>query len=229
MPNEDVTPTTDTNADAAAVALAAAQNSAPAIGKPGEGEGADSSKGLLGGQDAAGAEGKPTGEEGGGEANAGGADTGGEGYKDFTLPEGVTIDAEYLNELKATFKEAGLSQDAAQKLITQHSDRVSKTESQRVEAYDQLMKDWLTTAKSDKEIGGEAFDQSIASARLALQKFGTPELFKLFEEFGLGNHPELIRAFTRVGKLMKEDQPGNLSGSPSKAPPDRADILYPTS
>jgi len=171
------------------------------------------------------------GDENTGDAAAAGsdADTGApETYADFELPEGVELDSEYLNELKADFKELGLTQEAAQKLVTNHAKRIQASQESRVEAFNQLTKDWLSSAKSDKEIGGEAFDQNVGLARSALEKFGTPELNGLLRDYGIGNHPEVIRVFTRVGKLLKEDQPGN-SGANTSKPPSREEILYPSS
>jgi len=43
------------------------------------------------------------------------------------------------------------------------------------------------------------------------KKFGTPELADLLTTYGLGSHPEVVRAFLKIGKLTLEDDPGSAS------------------
>lgn len=65
--------------------------------------------------------------------------------------------------------------------------------------------DWAEASRNDLELGGERFGASINTAIKAIDAFGTDELKALLNESGLGNHPEIIRAFYRVGRAM-EDQ-----------------------
>lgn len=152
------------------------------------------------------------------------AAAGGE-YAAFNVPDGFEFDAAQLTEMTALFKKHGLSQEAAQDLINTEVTKAQAAETQRAEAFNQLTKGWLEASKVDKEIGGEAFTQNVAAAIAALQQFGTPELNGLLKDYGIGNHPEIVRVFTRIGKLLKEDQPGQL-GNASQPPKDRVDILY---
>jgi hypothetical protein len=79
--------------------------------------------------------------------------------------------------------------------------------------------------KTDKELGGTALDGNIRLAQSALTKFGTPELRAALDTTGMGNHPEVVRVFTRIGKAMAEDT--FEKGSPSKnAGKSAAEILY---
>lgn len=151
-----------------------------------------------------------------------------ESYTEFSLPDGVTMDPEYLASLTPVLKDMGLTQEAAQKFIEAQAKLFQTQEDTRLDAFNQLTQNWLTASKTDKEIGGENFEQNVQAARLALTKFGTPELTELFADYGVGNHPEVIRIFTRIGKLLKEDQPGNLT-APTTEKLTRTDILYPQS
>lgn len=148
-----------------------------------------------------------------------------ETYADFELPEGMEINAEYLEQMTPVFKDLGLTQEAAQKLVSAHAKQVQAGEEARASAFNQLTQDWLTATKADKEIGGDKFEESLQHARRALGEFGTPALNELFRNYGIGNHPEVVRAFTRIGKLMKEDQPGQL-GNGAEPPKSRVDLLY---
>jgi len=59
-----------------------------------------------------------------------------------------------------------------------------------------------------------------------MDKFGTPELTKLLNASGMGNHPEIIRAFYRAGKAISEDS--FVGGSRATAPVDPSKRMYPT-
>lgn len=148
-----------------------------------------------------------------------------DGYADFSMPEGVTVDSAKLDAAIPVFKELGLNQDQAQKLVDLEASRVEAAAEAQVEAFNSMVEEWATASKNDSEFGGERFEESVATARAAVDKFGTPELKELLEHHGIGNHPEMIRFMVRVGKLTQEDNPGS-SGSPSSAEKDRVSILY---
>lgn len=147
-------------------------------------------------------------------------------YADFAMPEGVTLDAALLTEATPLFKELGLTQDQAQKLVDFQAQQAQAGSASQVDAFNQLMNDWQEKSKNDSEFGGDKFDESVGIARAAIDKFGTPELKQLLEEHGVGNHPEVIRFMVKVGKLTAEDVPGSTTTPPTKAQ-DRVSLLYP--
>lgn len=116
---------------------------------------------------------------------------------EFKAPEGVALDEGAIAVFTPIFKEAGLTQDAAQKMVdtfaTFQAERAAKQAT-----------DWLEASKADKEIGGTKFAESSALAQVAFAKFATPELKEFVEASGLGNHPELLRMFVRIGKASGE-------------------------
>jgi hypothetical protein len=143
-------------------------------------------------------------------------------YEPFQLPEGVTADEELLGEFKATAKELGLSQEGAQKLASLQVKAFAKQQ----EAMATTRTQWAEQSKTDKEFGGEALQENLGVAKKALDAFASPDLRKLLNESGLGNHPEVIRHFVRVGKAISED--GRVvSGSKAVTPSDPAKRLFP--
>jgi hypothetical protein len=143
-------------------------------------------------------------------------------YEAFSLPEGVTADEEVLGEFKATAKELGLSQEGAQKLV----ELQSKVALKQQEAMRHMKTQWAEAAKTDKEFGGEALNENLSVAKKALDAFASPDLRALLNESGLGNHPEVIRHFIRVGKAISED--GRVvSGTKAVTPSDPARRLFP--
>ena len=148
-------------------------------------------------------------------------------YTDFTVPEGVEMNAEVVAEFKAIAKELGIPQESAQKLI----DLQVRMESGRTEAIQKAIADqsrqWAETIKADKEFGGEKFDQTKAVAIKAVERYGSPELRSLLNESGLGNHPEMVKLFHRVGQSISEDGlvlPGTQSNTTSNK--RTADVLF---
>lgn len=96
-------------------------------------------------------------------------------------------------------------------------------------AYRAAQAEWVDQAKADKEFGGSKFDENLAVANSALDAVGTPELKTLLRTTGFGNHPEVIRAFVKVGKALGEDKlviRNNQTPAPAKT--DKVS-LYPKS
>jgi hypothetical protein len=90
---------------------------------------------------------------------------------------------------------------------------------------------WLAEAKGDEEIGGQNWDQSLVTAAKALDGLGLTKgssFRALLDESGLGNHPEMIRAFVKVGKAISEDSDFPRGGAATSAPKTTAEILYPS-
>ena len=148
-----------------------------------------------------------------------------EQYADFAFEEGKALDTELADDIKATAKELGLTQSQAQKLADLALKRTESAQSKQAEMLAQARDEWAGQAKADKEFGGDAIEANLATARKALDTFGTPELKALLNESGLGNHPEVIRFFYRSGKAISEDRV--IRGGAAGQPTDPAKRLFP--
>lgn len=138
-------------------------------------------------------------------------------------PEGKEFDSEALSAFSESAKEAGLSGEAAQKMLDKLAPVLEARQLQQIEA---TRTSWATAAKADKEIGGDKLPESLSTAKRALDQFGTPALRELLDSTGLGNHPEVIRAFARAGKAISEDKV--VGGAAKKAAPtDPAKVMFP--
>lgn len=147
-------------------------------------------------------------------------------YTDFSLPEGMELDKAGLDQAVPIFKELGLTQDQAQKLVSFYAERVGETLRSYTSQWVETVQSWGTQAKEDKEIGGEAFGPSVAAAKAVLKAHGTPELAELLAKHGYANHPEIIRLLARVGKAyLTEDQLSPARGSGGR---DALSVMYPT-
>ena len=147
-------------------------------------------------------------------------------YTDFTYPEGTVVDETVQAAFKSAAKEAGLTQAQAQHLTNMGSLMRDKVLADHQAAQAQVYADWEAQSRSDKEFGGAKMNENMAIASKAINAFATPELKALLDQTGIGNHPEMIRAFYRAGKAMSEDNlvPG---GKGPSATSSLADRLYP--
>ncbi|SAL47416.1 hypothetical protein AWB74_02130 [Caballeronia arvi] len=126
-------------------------------------------------------------------------------YTDFKVPEGVKLEGEAFDELKAYAKEKGLSQEDAQKLVDLGVKQAREFNSRIADHVKTQTAEWAKQAQTDKEFGGDKLPENLAAAKQALDQFGSPELKSLLNESGLGNHPEVIRFMVKAGKAISED------------------------
>ena len=152
----------------------------------------------------------------------------------FTPPDGVEIDEAQLEAFGEYAHDLGLSQDQFQKLIDFEMGRAQQAQSQMAEAYTERVSGWAEATKADKELGGEALDEHLGLAKRAMDAFASPELAKLIDTpstenpdgLGLGNHPEVIRLFYRVGKAISESD--LVTGDSKVEGPASLQKMYPT-
>ncbi|SDH23109.1 hypothetical protein [Propionivibrio dicarboxylicus] len=128
-----------------------------------------------------------------------------ESYTDFTAPEGTTLNEDAMTEFKALAKERNLSQEDAQKFVDIGAKAVQLNNNRILEAVESTQAQWLADAKADKEFGGDKLGESLAVAKLARDTYGSEGLIKFLDESKLGNHPEMIRFFARIGRTIKPD------------------------
>ena len=145
-----------------------------------------------------------------------------ETYEVFELPENFDMNEETLGEYHTFAKENNLTQEQAQRGV----DMVAQMKQAEMTQWVERQKSWVDDAKSDAEFGGDKFEQSISIAVKARDSFGTPEFNEMLDTSGLGNHPEMIRFLSRVGKQVSED--GVIVGGSSISNQTREAVLYPS-
>lgn len=148
-------------------------------------------------------------------------------YQDFSAPEGVKLDTELVGDFKALAKDLGLGQEKAQEVVDLGVKLQQKWQTEQAQAIESAKTQWAEQSNSDKEFGGEKIAENLAVAKKALDTFGTDDLKQLLNDSGLGNHPEIIRAFYRAGKAISEDRFVGGGNGPSGSL-DPAKVLFPT-
>lgn len=162
-----------------------------------------------------------------------------EKYEDFKLAEGVKLTPEVQGKFEAIARELNLPQESAQKLIDLAPELNKAYTTELVAVADKTSNQWAEETKKDKEIGGggdvATLNANLALAAKARNAFASPELLALLNKFdaktnpngtGLGNHPEVVRHFVRLGRSISEDNKLVVGTAAQQGQAAAADKLY---
>jgi hypothetical protein len=132
-----------------------------------------------------------------------------EKYETFKAPEGITLDDKLIESAAPLFKELGLSQDQAQKLVDFHAAQTKAAGDAGMKAYEDMRADWRTKTASDKDLGngtdlrpevkaniGRALDLVPAEAKTAF--------FEAMDLTGAGDNPAVIRVINALAQRIGE-------------------------
>lgn len=151
------------------------------------------------------------------DADAKGGDVKGapEKYEAFTVPEGFALDAEFMDkDVLPMFKELGITQDGAQKLVSILAERElagkTATEKAAVESFNATVEGWRAENAKNPAMVKDASD--------AMAVLATPELKAALEPLGLGDHPAVVGFFAKLKGMMNEDRFVRGAEAPQKKP-----------
>lgn len=147
-------------------------------------------------------------------------------YADFTLPEGIELDPQSLTEAKQLFAADGLSQERAQSYVDLYAGKLKEAVEAPYRLWAETQRDWQQAVRADREIGGAKLSSNLAVAAKAVDRFGGDALRQALNLSGAGNHPDVVRAFIRIGKAISEDALV-LGRGVAHEHRSRADRLYP--
>lgn len=160
-------------------------------------------------------------------------------YAEFKVADGGKLDPTIIAEATPIFRELGLSQDSAQRLVDFYNKQVEKVAGPKaLQAIVDAQNTRYTEAlKADPEIGGKLEQVKIDIGR-AYDALGNPKLVadfkKAMDESPEGNRPEFIKLFHAMAQKMIEGKPvaGNgpsVFGQTAKpaARPSLAEAMYP--
>lgn len=145
---------------------------------------------------------------------------------EFKYPDGYQVDESALGEYTSAFKELGLTNEQAQKLVDMDAKRSASSTEAALAAHKQQVDTWVGELQNDPDFGGAKFEANVEIANKAMAAFGSPELKQFFKDTGLGNHPLLVKAFHKAGMQLGE---GSIHKTTTDQPAAKslADMLYP--
>jgi hypothetical protein len=144
---------------------------------------------------------------------------------ELQLPKDSPLDPGHLEKIAAYAKERGFSQEEAQAFMERDHEVLAAYVDQQNGKFNETRAGWIEAVKADKEIGGENMPKAVELARRALDRFGSKSLKDELNRTGLGDHPELVRLLSRVGKIMSNDS-SILGGNSVDSKKSMAELLY---
>lgn len=142
------------------------------------------------------------------------------------------------------FKELGLTQDQAQKLVSLHAEQMIAAAKGPESDYNTMRADWVSKVNADPDIKAATMDGKTGTeaVKLAIGKtlaaLGDPALTADFKAAmnltGVGDHPAFIKAMWKLSEFVTEGKHVGGQGPsphgqtpPGAKPPSAAKAMYP--
>lgn len=126
--------------------------------------------------------------------------------------DGMALDSQLVESAEPVLRELGLSNEQAGKLLPLAQGVMQRTQESLLahfaDAAAAQKRAWAEEFAADPEIGGARRAQSEHLAARGLDALGFNEghpFRQALADSGFGNHPDMIRAFRRLGELLSED------------------------
>ena len=126
-------------------------------------------------------------------------------FDQYTLEKGEesVMQDEFFNQFKETAYNNNMLPSQAQAMFDFINNQTKGNLERMNEEQQQAAE---TRLDALKEEWGDAFDQNVFKAKAAVNEFGGEDLKAYLNESGLGNDPNLIKAFAKIGEsFLKED------------------------
>ncbi len=172
---------------------------------------------------------------GGDEEGQGGADKEKSGQSEvaeieITLPEGYEMDEKVLERFKPFAQELKLSSDQASKLAKFSADERTASLKDAEATLNEQSEGWRKEIENDPDFGRTKLEESSAFAKRGVE-FAGEKVRDTIVKYGLGNHPDFYRFFSRLGQAVGDDNTfvaGGIGGSGKTSREERRAKMYPT-
>lgn len=160
-----------------------------------------------------------------------------EKYEPFTLPEGATLDEKTMTSAQEVFKELGLPQATAQKLVDFHIAQTKAITDQINTTVRDTREGWRSEILKNPDLGNGTTLRPEVSARIGrtIDMLPNAEAFRQAMDLtGTGDNPEFVKAFDYFARQLAEGSSvrgGKPSAegqkNPSAPAKSAASALYP--
>jgi hypothetical protein len=162
-------------------------------------------------------------------------------YADYKVPEGYTLDPEVKTKADGIFKDLGLTQENAQKLVDFYIAETKEAFEAPFRAYNDMKEKWREDAMNHPDLRGKLAKGGEVQTRIsrALAQLNDSALAAEFRQMmdltAAGNHPAFIRVLYSLAKQVTEGShvagkgpsEAGQSAPGTAAPPSAAAALYP--
>ena len=157
---------------------------------------------------------------------------------EFAAPEGFEIDEKFAAEASTVFKELGLTQDQASKLVKMYTDKVGADADAPYRKYEEIRTGWRNEVTADPTLGNGTDLKPEVKAVLgrAIDGLGAKEAASFREAMeitGAGDHPAVVRAMVKwaqragEGTAVRGNGPSEHGQGNSARPTSAAKAIYP--
>ena len=138
-----------------------------------------------------------------------------------------SLDKEFFDDFRKTAHSAGILPDQAQKVFDWYVRSAEEAGKRDEEKFTNSQNDGVRELQKE---WGSAYDDKVKRAQAAVGHYGDDNLINFLDETGLGNNPNLIKAFSKIGDTLSEDQfkgtvKGELGFTPDEAQRKLNDIF----
>jgi hypothetical protein len=142
-------------------------------------------------------------------------------YAAFKTPDNYTLDPKAVEAALPVFKELGLTQDQAQKLVDLQTAREIELAKAPTNAVETMRADWRAKVTADPELakavngdktGLDAVKLDIGRALTHLPAQEAADFKAAMDLTGAGDHPAFVKAFWKLSQLVTEGKHVNGSG-----------------
>lgn len=163
-------------------------------------------------------------------------------YSEFKAPDGVTFSPAVIESASSVFKELGLNQSQAQKLVDFYAAQQSAGDKAVTDRYAKAVEDqkteWYNEVMKDPKIGPNIDSLKIGIGRM-FDSIGDPKLVNDFkadlERTGMTNNPSLVRMMIKLSSYFTEGthvsgtnpSPFGTARPNGSAPRTGASAMYP--
>ena len=131
---------------------------------------------------------------------------------EFQAPEGQEFDGPTLSACEEAFREAGLNNEKAQKILDKVAPVMAQRQQQTIEAQQEA---WLDEIRKDPVLGGAHLEANIGLAEKGYSMLPAPAQ-KLFDG-PLGDHPAMFALQVWLGKRVSPDTQAGRGAAAEKA------------
>lgn len=149
-------------------------------------------------------------------------------YSDFTMPEGMEMDSEALNEATPILQELGANQEQAQKMVDVAASMLSKAAKKMADQHNAVVEGWKkeTLELFGKE-GDAQFQEKVGRAEEVVKHFFKGDNLNILTHYGIGNNPAFFAMALAIAEATGEDRPFVNAGSGEKGEKTLAKTWYP--
>jgi hypothetical protein len=158
-------------------------------------------------------------------------------YAEFKVPDGFTLDPDVAKEAGTLFKELGLPQEGAQKLVDFYATKAKEAFEQPFKAYQEMRKDWRDKVTSNPALAPRLPAIKTAVTQMLNTHLGQERADRFREAMdmtGVGDHPAFVEGFDILSQLLVEprshvagSRPSPFGQTRTSKPQSAAQSIYP--